>query len=274
MFDSKWGKSWLVIAFVGAAQIGSSVFMNTVVFQGRILEILLDVYDATSGLIHPTLVANLVPLLLVVGLAMFAIGRLKPEGVGWLWSKLWPAVLVTLGMWSVAQMILAAIAASGEGGIALHHAYMQPGASFVFGGVLGQVCGNALVEETVFRGFLFPQFYYKFAKRPGRVRALVAAAIVSQVCFALVHLPNRIFVKDVSGADILADQVQLVVMGLFFLALYLVTHNLLIVVGLHALVNDPAPLIQTPNGVVDAVWLSMMLLLLLLWAPVRRWVRR
>ena len=144
----------------------------------------------------------------------------------------------------------------------------------MIGGILGQLFGNALAEETVFRGFFFPQFYYKFGKRLGRVRALVTAALVSQVAFALLHLPNRLFVKGVPSSELLGDQVQLVVMGLVFLAIYVVTRNLFVAVGIHALANDPAPLIQASDGTVASVWLALTLALVVLWIPAQKTIRR
>jgi hypothetical protein len=274
MFDSTRDTGWLIMAFAAVAQVASNVFVNAVLFQGSVAELLRDIHATTGGLIEPNLVANLVPLLLVVGLVIFAVGRLKPEDVGWVSAKLVPALLITLGLWVGAQMVLAVIAASGEGRIALHQAWVRPGAGFVLGGVLGQVFGNALTEETVFRGFFFPQLYKKFGKRLGRASAVVVAALVSQVGFALLHIPNRLLVKGVVGPELIADQVRLVVAGLIFLAIYVVTKNLFVAVGLHAIANDPAPLIQASDGVVAAAWLSLVLLLVLLWKPVQKLVRR
>jgi len=274
MFDSTRETGWIVMAFAAVAQVASSVFVNTVLFQGSVFALLRHIRATTGGLIGPNLVANLVPLLFVVGLVIFAIGRLKPGDVGWVRAKLVPALLITLGLWVGVQMVLAVIAASGEGRIALHQAWVRPGAGFVLGGVLGQMFGNALAEETVFRGFFFPQLYKKFGKRLGRASAVVLAALVSQVGFALIHIPNRLLFKGVVGPELIADQVKLVVAGLIFLAIYYVTKNLLVAVGLHAIANYPAPLIQASDGVVAAVWLSLVLLLVLLWKPVQKLVRR
>jgi hypothetical protein len=274
MLDLKRETGWLIMTFAVVAQVASSVFMNAVLSQGRVFELLLELQTATGGLIRPTLVANLVPLLLVVGLVILALGRLKPKDVGWVSSKLVPALLITLGLWVAAQMVLAAIAAaSGEGRIALHEAWVRPGAGFVLGGVLGQVFGNVLVEETVFRGFFFPQLYYKFGKRLGHAWAVVVAALVSHVGFALLHIPNRLLVHGVVGQELLVDQVALVVAGLIYVTIYIMTKNLLVAVGIHVIVNDPAPLIQASDGDVDAVWLSLVLLLVLLWKPVQKLIR-
>ncbi len=264
---------WLVIALVGAAQVLSSVVVNACVFHGRIGALLGDLHAATGGLVHPNLVANLVPLLLVVGVVIFAVGRVKPADIGWARSKLVPALIVTLAFWALSQVVLVVIAASGENGIALDQSW-RLGAGAVIGALLGQLFGNALAEETVFRGFLFTQLYYKFGQRLGRVRALVIAALVSQVAFAVVHLPNRLLVKGVPGSELLGDRIQLVVMGLVFLAIYAVTRNLFIAVGLHALANVPASVIQTSNSTAASVWLALTVALIVLWIPARQLLRR
>ena len=225
-------------------------------------------------MIEPTLVANLVPLLFVVGLIIFGVGRLTPADVGWVRVQLAPALWITLGLWLAAQLIFAVLAVTGGGRTALHTAWAQPGAGFVLGGVLAQLFGNALAEETVFRGFFFVQLYKKFGRRLRHAAALVAAALVSQIGFALLHIPNRLLVKGFVASDLLADQLGLVLMGLLFAAIYGVTQNLWLAVGIHALVNDPAPLVQAADGVVGAVWIALALALVLLWKPVRARLRR
>ena len=63
MLDLKRETGWLIMTFAVVAQVASSVFMNAVLFQGRVFELLRELHTATGGLIEPTLVANLVPLL-------------------------------------------------------------------------------------------------------------------------------------------------------------------------------------------------------------------
>jgi len=58
---------------------------------------------------------------------------------------------------------------------------------------------------------------------------------------------------------------MLILGGLIFVVIYMVTKNIFVAVGLHAIANDPAPLIQTSNGVVAIAWLVSVVLLLFLW---------
>ncbi len=80
--------------------------------------------------------------------------------------------------------------------------------------------------------------------------------------------------RRVTGPELSGDQLTLFVMGLLFLAIYFVTKNLLVAVGLHAIGNDPAPLIQASDGVVSTVWFYVVLLFAFLWIslpPTRKW---
>jgi hypothetical protein len=261
---------WFVLVLAAFLYSTAILFVNAVLFRGSVGESLRAIHRATGGLVTPTLVGSLVVLLIVVGLAIFALGRIEPRDVGWTRAKLAPAALATLGAWGVVQIVSAVAVASGGGTLSLHPAWTYPGAGGVLGRVIGQAFGNALVEETVFRGFFFPQLVAKFQRKLGRASALGAAALVSQVGFALSHIPNRIFVKGIAGPELVADLARLTLLGSVFLAIYLVTRNLWVAVGLHALGNAPTPLVQVSGGVQVAAWLSSMLLVVGAWGVASR----
>jgi TctA family transporter len=65
------------------------------------------------------------------------------------------------------------------------------------GFLVAMLVGIPLYEEVAFRGFLFPQLYLKLG---GAYRArLWVAAIISALLFALMHLPNRMLVREMAG---------------------------------------------------------------------------
>ncbi|RMH15083.1 MAG: CPBP family intramembrane metalloprotease [Acidobacteria bacterium] len=235
------------IAVVLVLQVASSLLVNAVVFQGSVVSALRRLHRATGGLIEPNVVANLVPLLVVVGFGVFLVARLRPADLGLSRAGLPPALAATAAFWLTLQI---AFVLFGGGGVSLHPAWRDPGAGYVVGGVLGQLLGNALAEEAVFRGFLFPQLLLKMRHRLTGRTAFVLAALASQIVFAVLHLPNRLLVKGFElGPSLAADQARLVVHGLVFLALFLASRNLLVAVGVHALWNDPALLVASPGGV-------------------------
>ncbi len=272
MFCSARRKSWCLLGLVVAFEIFAIVLANAVLFQGAAGKFLLRLHLASGGLVEPTLVAGFVSLGLVVGVAIFSLGRLRPAEVGWVPSQLLPALIVLPICWVVVQLILTGLVLSAGGTLELNQAWSRPGAGFVLGGLLAQLLGNALAEETVFRGFFFPQLQKSFAGRLGPFWSLVLAVVVSQLLFALSHIPNRLLVHGLEVPQLLKDQKALLVMGMAFLAAYILTRNLWVVVGLHALVNDPASLVQVPEKVSKYVWHWMVLLVPVVWYLVRRLV--
>jgi membrane protease YdiL (CAAX protease family) len=180
-------------------------------------------------------------------------------------------MFVTIALWLVMQGILTVVGAL-QGQLALNADWNQSGGSPVIGGVLGQLLGNALVEETVFRGFFLAQFYVKAAHRLRHEAALAISVIGSSVLYSVTHVPNLLFIKSIDGIDLLMFLGGLVGLGFLFAAVYLVTGNLFIAVGLHALVNTPAPLFHSSELTVNTVWFGVTVLLLIAW-PQIKWLR-
>jgi len=255
--------TWSILGLTIFAYACATVIVSAVLFQGRISASLRALYAATGFLIQSTLVGGLFSLA-VVAIMVFAVVRLRPADVGWNWRDLWLGLLVTLGFWMAMNAVLAVFAAAG-GDITLDEAWKQRGISAMIGGSMGQLFGNSLVEETMFRGFLLPQFYLKAIATRRHRAALAFALIGSSLLFAVTHFPNRIYVHGYSGSDFLWDQIGLFLFGLIMAAAYLVTRNLFIAVGLHSLVNEPTPVIRASDTMLYAVWAAMTLLLLLAW---------
>ncbi|HUF62298.1 MAG TPA: hypothetical protein VMN36_09510, partial [Verrucomicrobiales bacterium] len=71
------------------------------------------------------------------------------------------------------------------------------------------------------------------------------------------------------------DQLNLIVQGLTYSAVYLVTGNLFICVGLHSLYNQPARLLRAPfSPGVQIVWHALVFVLLAGWPIARRFGAR
>src|SRR5271154_1869591 len=104
LWQTKRAPVWVLIA-VAAAHIASAPFFNYVVFPHHWLS---PLSHATSGLISVTLQANLIIIAVVVfGLIVGAAG-LRPVDVGWRSNKLPAAILFTLGLWAVANLLVTA----------------------------------------------------------------------------------------------------------------------------------------------------------------------
>ena len=268
LFEGIRGASWLVLALTAVAYTGAILFVNGVLFQ-RGQPALHWVYSATGGLVNGTLVGGLC----VLGVSAFIIvglGRLRASDIGWRMRDVGPGLLLALAVWVVMQGVQAVFLLFRDD-FALHEAWKQFGPGGLLGGVLGQLFGNALVEETVFRGFFLPQFYVKATRVFPRGAALAIALLSSQVLFAVSHLPNRFFLMGPTGLDILWEQLGLMAVGLIFAAVYLLTRNLFLVVGFHVLLNAPVPIFQSLHqNTLYAMTFGLFLLVSIGWWRINR----
>jgi len=263
--------TWLVLTLAVVTYTAAHIVLIWMMYQakseGVIRQALVDLYRTTGGLVQVTLLNGLV-MLAVVSLVIFCVGRLRPSDVGLRSSAIGPALLVTLAFWVAIQAALVVIMGLGDHQLVWHGAWRQPGP--VAGKFLAQLLGTGLQEEMLFRGFLLSQFYLKARRRWHWAVALVIAVLASGVIFALIHIPNRVFVKGISGPDLPYNLLRTFWPGLAFAALYLVTRNLFICVGLHALHNDLTPLVQIWGRGWDDVWWALVLILLVAWPIARR----
>jgi membrane protease YdiL (CAAX protease family) len=259
-----------ILGLAAAAYFGATIFINAMLYQGRISDALGSLYRASDFFVNPPLVGGLVQLVLL-GIVVFAVGRLRFSDVGWRLSAARQGLLITLGLWIAAQGVLAAVTAI-RGNLALVELWNRPGWIVVTGLFVGQFFGNALVEETGCRGFFLPQFYLRVNRTFPPKTALTIAVLGSSVFFALTHIPNRLFILNSAASNLLIDQFGLVIGGLIFAAVYLVTRNLFIAIGLHSLMNliPTATLVESPLLLRYGVWFGLAVLLLLTWPLIER----
>jgi membrane protease YdiL (CAAX protease family) len=262
--------TWRVLALTMLAVLGASLLVNFVAVQPAVREVLSEIERTTVGLVQVPLVAA--PLYFaIVGTIVFGVGRLRWSDVGWRRSAIAPGLLVTFAFWIAMQCGLAVwVMLFGEQ-LAFNRAWTTLGIAWFTGQLLGQLLGNALLEEMVFRGFFLPQFYLKASARLRPIAALALALFASQVPFAMTHIPHRLLILDWPAERLLPDQLQLTAQALTYCAVYLITRNIFICVGLHALWNQPARLLTVPFVPdVQIVWYSLVLILLVVWPVARR----
>lgn len=230
----------------------AAVVLLTLVALGPLLAPARAAARATGGLVQPTLLFNLLNLAVVLGGVIVAWGGLRLRDVGLRWDRLAAGAAVTAGAWLFVQAASVVWDLAAGRPPLLHPGWSDPGVTTLAGLLLGQLLGNALAEETVWRGFLVPQLYGKLRRRangaggpspPLDGRALAAALLLSQAAFALMHVPVRLR-SGVTGAALALSLTQTLALGLFFAALWLRTGNLFVAVGIHALGNYPTPLLQ------------------------------
>lgn len=266
----------LVEAFVAYSL--AHLFNNTVLAMNGPRVALERLQAWSGGWIEPLLVRSqvvLVAFLLVVVVS----GRRRPADFGWRAWKVWPGLLVYLGAWVALQLVLVGATLVREQPLVLHAMWTRAGIAAVLGGVLAQGLGHALVEDTAFRGFFLPELRARCA-RSATVLALglgLAAAVGgSALLFGLAHLPTRALVKGSELAGLVSEQGHFLAAGLALGLAFVTTRNLFAVVGLHVLLNDPAPLVDVPAALLTRAVLAVFAMVVLLsgTASLRGWMRR
>jgi uncharacterized protein len=145
---------------------------------------------------------------------------------------------------------------------------VERGVTSVLGGLIAQLLGNAFYEEMQYRGFYLGQFYLKIRNENGRGQ--LAWAILSMLgLFVLSHIPNRTF-SGYTLADIPLDFALLSMWGLFFTAVYLVSGNLFLAIGVHALLNKPTLITEAPFPAAILIAILALLVITVLWTKERK----
>ena len=257
---------WSVVVLAVAVDAVLLVIANLIIlpfFQSSF-----PVERFTAGLIQPTLIFSAMRFLLaVVGVGIVA-GGLRARDVGLDGDKLSNGALMVFGLWTVMQLVgmLPRLISSGE--VALSPIWTPEKLPLIAGELIAQLFGNAFVEEVLFRGFLLTQVTLMLNERiSSRGWRVTATVLISQLIFALSHIPQRI-VSGYSLAALGPNLIQLWLVGIVFAVLYLRTENVFIAVGVHTLVNAPVTILSMPSEAV-AVFLPLILALVLIavWEP-------
>lgn len=245
LWQTKKAPIWLIVAVI-AAHAASTPFFNFIVFPNHWLS---PLSRATLGLINVTLQANLLYLAVIIVGLIFVIGRMRPADVGWRSDRLPAAVVYTLILWGVANLLVVAVLLAKGVPLAFNESWTKPGPTKTIGAFVAQIFGNALDEETIFRGFLTVQVML-LLRRFGETTAVIAAVVLVQAFFASIHIP-MLLTNGASWSDILETLPVLFLAGVVLAAIYLATGNLFVAVGAHALTDAYMLLPRDAFGLAD-----------------------
>ena len=247
---------WLLAGWT----VGSALWFVSSAFP---MAPLVALQQASGGWLSVTLVASM-----GIGLVQLAIlagpGRRTPASFGWRWRDLPAGLAAGVLLWGLMHGPMLGGWVAGAGPLEMHPAWAT-GLGIALGPLLAQLLGTALVEETVFRGFLWPEFVRRLG---GGRRGAWIGAIASQAVFALLHLPIRLS-QGASGGELVATVLGLMLVGLVFVVVYAATGNLFVAVAVHALGNAPT-LLLAPQGAPTMWLLGGTLALVAAAAPRRR----
>jgi membrane protease YdiL (CAAX protease family) len=250
---------WL-IALAVLAQYALTLLFNLILFhQGWIKGLQL----LTRGLLNATLIGYAILLPLVVGGVLLWLGRLRPRDVGLRLRDLPAAIKWTLALWAIVNL---GEAAAQLGRFHFDEQWARP--LGLIGQWIAQIFGNALYEEIVYRGLLTVQLALLF-EQLGRGRALLFGVVLAQAIFASIHV-GLLLNMGLSWPAIIAAMPELFLAGVALAMVYLITGNLLIAIGVHALVDAPMLIPKDVSGLGDDFGYAYLALALIA-ACVWRW---
>ncbi len=219
-----------------------------------------EVMLKTQLLVWPPLVFGSFMMLLMAGIACGLYGR--PFRVfGWSLGSVKGGLCALFGFWLLAQGINLTILLSSGEPLQWHVNWENP--NRLLGRTLASVFGNALWEEMFYRSFLLIEVGALLGRRiQGPRRRLAAAILISQLLFALGHLPGLVLNGSLgSPGSVLVYQLSLLGSGCLLMWLYRFTDNLLIAVAFHALSNSHL-LLHTPvsggPSIRELMWVTLL----------------
>ena len=190
----------------------------------------------------PDSVLQYMPWFLVMGLLWSSIGNLRCRDFGLLPSKILPALYWTLSIWIIAQLCVVIIHGVSFSAVGIWHDEPSKPITYFF---FAQLFGNSLIEELMFRAFLIVQLMLLFQRWKGwaKRKSLFIAIIVGSFIFAVMHVfgdynsGSPFYDGETTIMEIAISQIPRFILGVIFAGIFLLSNNLLIAVGLHALAN-------------------------------------
>ncbi len=211
----------------------------------------IPIAKSTNYWIQPTLVANLLSLTIFSPL-IFGIGKHNLYSVWMTKEKLKTSVILIFIIWLLSQTITIVVTYFSKNEIVFVDRF-----NLLTGSLIAQLFGNATFEELIYRGILFMQLYILLKPKTTNSKALVFSVIISQIIFALIHIPNRLLINQVENLAI--DLLGLFLAGVVLTLIYIRTKNLAFVIGVHTLINQPFNIIDTSFPMEMSIYILIML---------------
>lgn len=217
--------------------------------------------NITGRFITQTLVTYLILYLVFIYLLLIKGSKIKPIELGLDKSKLKSGILLTLALFLILQLYGALYSYFVFGKLIVAQGMTKWTA--VAGNYIALFFGVALFEEVVFRGFLIPQVFIRLNSNKTKRSKMILALVISQVLFSLVHIPIRL-VNGIDIVTLIISLCALFIIGVVFAFIYLLTENLFLAMGVHALwdiANGNAASIFSSNYTVIIIGLFALLLI-------------
>jgi uncharacterized protein len=199
----------------------------------------------TRGLVAASFVLSLAAVAILLILIVVA-GRIRPDDVGLNRDYAGRGVGVVTMIWVASQVIGVLPRVVANRPVLLNRAF-EYGSQWEMVGQFLSAAGTATLGEIALRGFLLVQLYLLFNRgNTDAEKGLGWATGITVVMSCLVTLPRTLPYPSLELAAI--DQGFVLVTSLFLCWLYLRTRNLFFVIGVHALLLAPSPVVAGPRG--------------------------
>jgi len=227
----------------------------------------------TNYLILPTLLINIVSISFF-SILIFYFGKLRIKDFFLNSKKLIEGLKWVLILWIATNLctIIYEIISVGKFKIANI-------STFQIGKLFGQLFGNALLEEILYRGLFLTQFYLIAKQKINNKAAVILAVCLSQVLFSLAHIPNRFASGSSFTTNLGLELVMLFLAGVILSIIYIRTQNLIFLIGGHSFSNYPINLIQTDGAIISMIVILLMILIAVFWTRLAKeesqlWIKK
>jgi len=252
-----------IIIFMFLSLIGVNIFFSNYI---REYGYFLIIEEKTNYIIQDTLVIYFIKDIIFIVFFILILGKLESKDIGLEKKKILPAVVIILFMWLFYNTVGLIYTLSVNGKIIFDNAILEDGWNVVLGQFIGQIIGCGPFEEIIYRTFFLIQIYLLLKREnteePNRIskKALVFSILITQIFFALIHIPDRVWENQPLN-EYWMDMFSLFMYGVVFALLYLRTNNILIVAGIHALLNRTTSLFMPSFYSWIIIWIFTVLLL-------------
>ncbi len=192
----------------------------------------------TAGLLNETWFVCVVSIGVILYLGIILLGKQSWKQINFEKKKLATAAVVLGLMWIFLNIAFLFWALLGKTPTFFAYDNYELGVTVLLGNFIAQMSGVGIKEEGFYRGYLLIQIYQKFKKKwPHKQKFNIAMSIiVVNILFALMHIPVRLR-QGYTGWSLLSNLALLVGIGVSFTFLFLLTENLWLTIGFHALSN-------------------------------------
>ncbi len=217
----------------------------------------------TNGLITPTLIAGIFTIFVFL-LISTVVGKLRLKDFLLTSKKIKKGVFWTLILWIFLNLLSAIFSYLENGYLVLNDKL-----SYRFGGLIAQFLGNAFAEELIYRGILLIQIYLILRVKINNKKSILLGLLISQSIFSLSHIPNRIFLGQMDY--LIFDLIKLFIVGIILSLIFIKTQNLIYLIGVHSLLNQPFSLFKTEEVFPILSALILSIIITIFWNKINRY---